>query len=98
MTEYQDARSRWWLAYLAFVIMALFAGSSEAQLKDCFDVYKEARQSRRTALYFCCTGTFDKNKRNSMGWLWHKELNLYVDETKCDPAELRKILIEKLKR
>ena len=36
MTEYQDARSRWWLAYLAFVIMALFAGSSEATVEGLF--------------------------------------------------------------
>ena len=83
---------------MALVAFAFFAENAHAQLKDCFDVYEDAQQSRVEALQACCTGTFNTNKRNSQGWVWHEELHLYVDESKCDRVELRRILIEKLKK
>ena len=98
MTAFQGIRSKWGLALPVFIVLAFSAGGADGQLKDCFDVYEEARQSRLTALQDCCRGTFDRKKKHSMGWVWHNELNLYVDESKCDRAELRKILIEKLKK
>ncbi|MDE0330229.1 MAG: hypothetical protein OXL41_00015 [Nitrospinae bacterium] len=66
-----------------------------AQLKDCIALVA-ASQSRKSALQFCCTGTFNPDKKNSMGWIWHEGLNLYVDKSKCDSAELRKNHTERL--
>ena len=83
---------------LGAVYMLMSATScADTQLKDCFTVYKEARQSRETANKDCCTGTFDDTKKNSRGWVWHERLNLYVDKSKCDYSELRRNLIENLK-
>ena len=97
MTTYQGVRLKKWMSVqLVFVAVAFAGGGAYAQLKDCFDVHEEARQSRQATLLACCRGTFDKDKKNSKGWTWHSELNLYIDLSKCDRAELRSILIEKL--
>ena len=68
-----------------------------AQFKDCIDIY-EASQPRKTALQFCCTGVLNDKKKNSMGWILNENVNLYVDTSKCDSAELRKDFTEKLKK
>ena len=83
---------------MPLVVLVLFAGSADAELKDCFGVFDEARQSRRAALQACCTGILDQKKTNSQGWIWHEGLNVYVDQSKCDQAELRRNLIEKLRK
>ena len=66
-------------------------------MMDCFDVFEKAHQSRTDTLRACCTGVFDERKRNVKGWVWHADLDLYVDKSKCKHQEMREILIEKLK-
>ena len=82
---------------LGLAALVFLAACAQAQLKDCFAVHEEAKQSRESALRACCTGTFDRSKKNSQGWIWHEGLNLYVDESKCDRGELRELLIQDLK-
>ncbi len=72
-------------------------GNAGAQLKDCFSIV-EASQSRKSALQFCCLGTYDDKKINSLGWMWNESINMFVDRSKCNRAKLRETFIEKLKK
>lgn len=71
--------------------------SSMKDWKDCFDVFEEAHQSRADTLKACCRGTFDPKKKNARGWIWHDDLDLYVDMSKCDRKEMMENLIQELK-